>query len=663
VGVSPDIPPIIGFGFYDLLRFRNALDYRDWAHLCPPPWPKMTATIQRFCKAREKTHGETELAIALGTVDFLAADRKYIVEISADDLAMPMDTYDENRAARRVEALGSFRGLKAKYEELKRTATDPNNSKNILAKLDVTIAHMADLVEADKALAAAGETEEGEAPNDQPGTSEGDTPSRRKKVKSVVKKRRMLSSSQLTARRLKRALIKASLAGPATKKAKPSKPSYSEVTDIETARAIQMAKCDSRVDSLTGVVKELANTAINNGEEQTALRREQGQLRDQIQDVRETTEYLNDKMDEVRAEQKLLADNMEELKANNNELSDLLYAFIEQQNQYMTADTEMATEGVIPPTTTAQAHLGSAKPMFPKYTASTDIDIYFDSVERYFRLCGTDESYHIDYTLLAIPQFSTWWQAHVVAHPLAAHSWDTFKTTIKQFLMKEDPHTAAMGKLLRIRQNDMSVADYCTRFMQLVRDSNCQPTDQWLPVHLLQNMNDTSLIRAASSNNGQKWHNITDLVQHLNTITALRPSFTTRNNGKQGTDHKQRGRGAGQFRGSFGRGNGSSFRGGYNPGFQGRGESGFGRGRGRSSFRARGSGGRGFPLNRGERAPGSDRPQTQGDGQQANPRFNAASTSTEHQQRRANSPAPKRDQTQATIEHLKQTLAMLSGNK
>jgi regulator of replication initiation timing len=626
----------------------------------------MTATIQKFIKNRSKDEENTALAIALGTVDFLKADGRFIIKATTDEVVMPLVVYDREKAAQRIEALGSLRGLKAFYEEIKSTATDPNHSKNILAKLDATIVYMVGAIEKDKALAAAGELENGEILNDKPSTSEGDTPLRRSKAKPTEKKCR-LSTSQRTARKLKRALIKLSRAGPATKKAKADKPSYAEAIDPETAKAIAAAKTESRLDAVAEAVSGLANAAINSSEEQTTLRKEQGELREQIQEVKESTEYLHDKVDEVRADAKNVTDALEELKAGHDSLHDMLHYYLERlpnaqayladaQQTYMAPDVDMATEGMPPPTPSTQASLGIAKPLFPKYSASTDIDIYFDSVERYFRLCGTDEKHHIDYTLLAIPQFSTWWQAHVTAHPLDAHSWDNFKATIKQFLMKEDPHTAAMGKLLRLKQNDMSVADYCTRFMQLVRDSNCQPTDQWLPVHLLQNMNDTSLIRAASSNNGQKWHNITDLVQHLNAITALRPSFTARNNGRQGTDRNQRGRGAGQYRGAFGRGNGSGYRGGF-AGSQGRGENGYGRGRGRFSYRARGNGGRGIPQHRGDRAPAIDRPQNQ---QGDNQRLNVTTTTTD-QQRRASSPAPTQsDQNKTTIEHLKRTLAMLS---
>jgi hypothetical protein len=614
----------------------------------------MTAAIQRFIKTRVKEHGDTALANALGTVDFMVSDGRWMLKAKADEVVMPMIVYDPKTAALRVDALGILRELKASFETIKERANDPNYCNNILAKLDVTIDYMVGAIEADKVLAAAGQPEQGEVLDDQPVTSEGDIPTRRVKATPVLRKRRV-TSSQLTAKRLKHALIKASLAGPVSKKAKATKPSYAEVTDEETARAIQAAKTASRLDALTGVVTELANSAINNGEEQNHLRKEQGELREHIQDMKDSTEYLHSKVDETRSDHKRIIDSLEELKYNYDSVNDMLQEIMYNINQGQTdmagPDSEMEPEGVIPPTAT-HAHLGIAKPLFPKYTAATDIDIYFDSVERYFRLCGTDERHHIDYTLLAIPQFSTWWQAHVTAHPLDAHSWDSFKTTIKQFLMKEDPHTAAMGKLLRLKQNEMSVSEYCTRFMQLVRDANCQPTDQWLPVHLLQNMNDTSLIRAASSNNGQKWHTITDLVQHLNAITALRPSFTTHNN----ADHKQRGRGAG--RGGYGRGNGSGYqgRGGYNSGYQARGDGGFGRGRGRGNYRARGSGGRGIPQHRGDRAPGNDRPQAQGDTQA---RFNAATTSAD-QQRRASSPA--RDQNKATIEQLKRTLAMLSGN-
>lgn len=624
--------------------------------------------FQKCIRDRESTFGKCAKATALGIADHFKADNNafgYNVEEVMAPMAAP---YDASLAGRRVNAFVTMCDIKKHYEMKKNGTEDPKFCEAILDKLAVTVGYMSDLIEADKVLADNDTLEEGETRVEKLGKSEGNTPKRR--TKTVLKKRRV-SSSHVTAKRLKRALMKASLAGPVTKKPKANKPSFAEVTDVETNRAIQMAKCESRVDSLTGLCKELGNNVVNNNEEMALLRKEQADLRDRVQEAIETTEQLYDKVDDVRASNKSLKDGLEELKAGTDNIFGILMDMKEQcgYGPYDEAEDMALDDGVPPPSSQTVNALGVAKPLFPKYTATTDIEIYFDSVERYFRLCGTDAAYHIDYTLLAIPQFSTWWQAHVAAHPLEAHSWDHFKATIKQFLMKEDPHTAAMGKLLRIKQNDMTVADYCTRFMQLVRDSNCKPTDQWLPVHLLQNMNDTSLIRAASSNNGQKWHNITDLVQHLNAITALRPSFTTRNNGRHGTEHKQRGRGAGHFqapRGGYGRGNGSGFRGGYNAGFHGRGDGngngfGFGRGRGRSGFRGgRGAGGRGYQAGRGDRAP-SDRPQGQGD-QQQQPRFNAASTSTD-QPRRANSPAPNRRDQSHAIEHLKQSLAMLTGSK
>jgi hypothetical protein len=166
----------------------------------------MTATIQKFIKNRSKDEENTALAIALGTVDFLKADGRFIIKATTDEVVMPLVVYDREKAAQRIEALGSLRGLKAFYEEIKSTATDPNHSKNILAKLDATIVYMVGAIENDKALAAAGELENGEILNDKPSTSEGDTPLRRSKAKPTEKKCR-LSTSQRTARKLKRALI------------------------------------------------------------------------------------------------------------------------------------------------------------------------------------------------------------------------------------------------------------------------------------------------------------------------------------------------------------------------------------------------------------------------------------------------------------------------
>ncbi len=232
-------------------------------------------------------------------------------------------------------------------------------------------------------------------------------------------------------------------------------------------------------------------------------------------------------------------------------------------------------------------NLGLAKPVFPKYTTNSDIDTFFASAERYFRLCGTDPALYVDYTLLAMPQYSMWWQQHVLAHPADALSWDTFKLTIRQFLTTDDPSTSAMGKLLRLKQHDMSAADYSARFMQLVRDANCQPTDTWLTIHYLQNMSDTSLIRAASSNNGQKWNSITDLVQHVNTITALRPAFLNKN---KYVPNRSSSRAADAYKGNGRGGYNNGGRGGYNNGGRyehdtrhnegGRGDRGRGRGRG-----------------------------------------------------------------------------------
>jgi hypothetical protein len=444
----------------------------------------MTAAIQQYVKAREKEYGKSNImAVTLGTLEFLTAEGRFIGRNAVELLTPPTKgTYDATKAALRSDALGSLRGLKAWYEETKKNANDPSENKNILAKLDITISYMSDLVKADKALAASDEPEEGETIDDRPGPSEGETPSRRTKAKRILKKPQS-SSSLATAKRLKRALIKAGLAGPVAKKAKADRTTFADITDGNNTVAMQLAMVDSRVDALYDVAKDLTNAAVNSGEEQARLRQ-------QVQDLQEVHTELQAKTDENHV---TVTDGIEELHGKVDGLADMMYYYFEGYGPGNDTDMAPGADGVTPPTPSAHANLGSAKPLFPKYTASTDIDIYFDSVERYFRLCGTDEQYHIDYTLLAIPQFSTWWQAHVTAHPLDAHSWDNFKATIKQFLMKEDPHTAAMGKLLRLRQNDMSVADYCTRFMQLVRDSNCQPTDQWLPVHLLQNMNDTSL--------------------------------------------------------------------------------------------------------------------------------------------------------------------------
>jgi Retrotransposon gag protein len=178
----------------------------------------------------------------------------------------------------------------------------------------------------------------------------------------------------------------------------------------------------------------------------------------------------------------------------------------------------------IPPANAAHtsALLGRAKLDFPKYIPKDGLDLFFSQAQRYFRLCGTDPSVWVEYAVMSLSIYAEWWEKHLLTAPLhCATDWEHFKTTIHRFAVVGDPRANALSKLLDIRQGSWSLPLYCQNFMRLVHDSKTSPDESWLIPRFLKGLNDQALRRAAASNNGVEWKSITDLLQHVTTLTAF----------------------------------------------------------------------------------------------------------------------------------------------
>jgi hypothetical protein len=182
----------------------------------------------------------------------------------------------------------------------------------------------------------------------------------------------------------------------------------------------------------------------------------------------------------------------------------------------------------------AHSGLGTAKPNMPKYTeGKTDIDNYFSQLERYFKLCNTDPALWIDMCMMSLPTFTTWYEQHAVLHP--DPTWQEFKQTIKAFALGENTTANAMSKLLSAHQGSYPIANYCQYFLNLSRDAKVSPTESWLVHKFLLGLSDATLRRSLSSNNGQPWSSITQLIQKITTISSLEVQHkSSKNNANAG---------------------------------------------------------------------------------------------------------------------------------
>ena len=197
--------------------------------------------------------------------------------------------------------------------------------------------------------------------------------------------------------------------------------------------------------------------------------------------------------------------------------------------------------------------LGQAKLEFPRFESKNGLDLFFAKVERYFALCDTHPSIWVQYTVMSLDAYAEWWDTHLLTAPEhCAHDWEYFKATIRRFAVSGDPRTYALSKLLDIRQGSWSLPSYCQNFMRLVNDSKTCPDQPWLIPRFLKGLNDNTLRRAATSNNGARWNSITDLLQHVTTLTAFDNSNMHDANSRErpaaGKQHK-----SGQFKKDFGK--------------------------------------------------------------------------------------------------------------
>ena len=182
------------------------------------------------------------------------------------------------------------------------------------------------------------------------------------------------------------------------------------------------------------------------------------------------------------------------------------------------------------------ALLGRAKLDFPKYVPKDGLDLFFSKAERFFKLCGVDSTIWVEYAVNALDMYSEWWEQHVLTAPKdMTGNWEYFKGTMTRFALINDPRATALSKLLDTRQGSLTLPAYCQSFMRLVHDSRTSPDEPWLIPRFLKGLNDAALRRASVSNNGVAWHSITELLQHVMSMTAFehgsnadaKPSDTT----------------------------------------------------------------------------------------------------------------------------------------
>jgi len=163
--------------------------------------------------------------------------------------------------------------------------------------------------------------------------------------------------------------------------------------------------------------------------------------------------------------------------------------------------------------------LSSAKlPPLPTYKHG-NVDNHFALLETYFRLTNTPAELHIDYALLSMPQVLNFWQMLADRDPERV-TWLFFKDSVTTYLQGSRHTNQALSKLLRYKQNNQNVSAYAKYFLQLVNDSNTNPSEAWLVSHFVMGLSDPHLRRTLASNNGEMWQDVLQLVQHLTKVTA-----------------------------------------------------------------------------------------------------------------------------------------------
>jgi hypothetical protein len=161
----------------------------------------------------------------------------------------------------------------------------------------------------------------------------------------------------------------------------------------------------------------------------------------------------------------------------------------------------------------------SAKlPPLPMYKHG-NVDNHFNLLETYFRLAHTPAALHIDYALMSMPSVMSFWHMYAARNPARVH-WTAFKETVATYLQGTRHTNQALGKLLRCKQNAQSASAYAKYFLQLVQDSNTDPSEAWLISHFVMGLSDSHLRRTLASNNGDTWTDVLQLIQHLTKIVA-----------------------------------------------------------------------------------------------------------------------------------------------
>jgi hypothetical protein len=160
-------------------------------------------------------------------------------------------------------------------------------------------------------------------------------------------------------------------------------------------------------------------------------------------------------------------------------------------------------------------------PIFPKLTADSNLDAHFAQLERYFRLSQVPSFAQIDFALLSIPQYADWWDSYYMTRDTSIPvTWQMFKDTMKSFIMGQSPAQTAMSRLLNLRQGTFSAEKYAKMFLNLVRQSNTVPTENWLVHHFLMNLTDVPMRRLLTANKGIAWSNLTTLIQHMSDLLS-----------------------------------------------------------------------------------------------------------------------------------------------
>ena len=160
-------------------------------------------------------------------------------------------------------------------------------------------------------------------------------------------------------------------------------------------------------------------------------------------------------------------------------------------------------------------------PIFPKLATGGNLDGHFAQLERYFRLSQVPVFAQIDFALLSIPQYADWWDSYYMTRDTSIPvTWDMFKDTMKSFIMGQSPAQTAMSRLLNLKQGTFSTEKYAKMFLNLVRQSNTMPTENWLVHHFLMNLTDVPMRRLLTANKGIAWTNLTTLIQHMSDMLS-----------------------------------------------------------------------------------------------------------------------------------------------